>query len=309
MNVALIDFGSNTMRLIIYHVDDEGPRHFRQVVNKKTMASLTGYLDRKGNLSADGIIKAIDIIKSYQRKIENFGEMETYIFATAILRKARNSKKVIKRIKEETGLEVDLLSGTQEAHYGFVGAMNSIRVDDGVQFDIGGGSTEIVLIEGGKAVHAESLNFGSLSLYLDWVHTLMPTAREQERIAAYVQHEISQIPEFSGKEFPVIVGVGGTIRASGKLKDDLIAHAYDPGYHSVTTQELDELLHMVAYDAHDAMRKLLNVVPDRIHTAIPGMIVVRTIAEHFGADLIEISKYGVREGYLLDRVLGVHSGL
>lgn len=303
MQYAIIDFGSNTIRLSIYEVDKDQPTNFVQILNKKTMAGLAGYLDEAGNLNDDGINKAIEILESYKKKIKNFNVISSHIFATAIMRKAQNQKEICKKIKNATGFDMDILSGAEEARLGFYGAINQIDIEHGAQIDIGGASTELVIYDGSEIKFASSLTLGSLSLYLDNVSGLIPTPAEMDRISHQVQAELEKIEEIKGLSFKAISGVGGSVRAAGKIRDDWFKGSVGSKTFKVSLDEIDELFSHVSYDPHDAMRKILQVVPDRVHTAIPGIVCAKTIANYFGANSISISKYGVREGYLLVKVL------
>ncbi len=303
MQYAIIDFGSNTIRLSIYEVNKDKPSDFVQILNKKTMAGLAGYLDDEGNLNDDGINKAIEILESYKKKIKNFNVVSSHIFATAIMRKAKNQKAICKQIKNATGFEMDILSGAEEAQLGFYGAMNTIDIKKGAQIDIGGASTELVVFDGTDILFATSLTLGSLSLYLDNVTGLIPTPAEMDRIRKQVRAELETIPEIQNLTFNAISGVGGSVRAAGKIRDDWFKGSVGSKTFKVSMEEIDDIFDRAIYDPHHAMRKILQVVPDRVHTALPGIVCARTIADFFDAKSISISKYGVREGYLLVKVL------
>lgn len=305
MIYAIIDFGSNTLRLSIYEVDPKDPYGFVNLLNKKTMAGLASYLDEEGNLREEGIDKAIEILKSYQRRIANFDVAGTDIVATAVLRKANNVERVKKRIKKETGLDVNVIPGIDEARYGFLGAMATQELSEGCLIDIGGASTELVVFKGDKIENAYSLPFGSLSLYLDHVSGLIPTPKEIDTIRERVSAELKTLEDIQGKKFKILSGVGGSVRAAGKLRDDWFHEETRRSITDVSAEEIERIFGIVNYDPHGAMRKVLMVVPDRVHTAIPGIVCADTIRDFFGSHSIRICKYGVREGYLLGKVLGL----
>lgn len=307
MKYAIIDFGSNTLRLSLYEVEEVTPPRFIQILNKKTMAGLAGYISEEGVLSHQGIDKAVEILNSYQRKIaqHKVPEEHVHIFATAVLRKAVNAQEAIDTIYKKTGLKIDLISGEDEARYGFFGTLSSLSISEGVQIDIGGGSTELVLFKDDVITHAHSLPFGSLSLYLQFVSGILPTPKEMNDIRAYVYNHLVDIPAIQGVTFPVISGVGGSIRAAAKIRDDWFLEGKRSEDPRLSADEFEHVFDLVTYDPHASLRNVLRVTPDRVHTAIPGMVCADTIRQFFSADHILTNKYGVREGYLLGKALGL----
>ncbi|MDO5044539.1 MAG: phosphatase [Coriobacteriia bacterium] len=302
MRHAIVDFGSNTIRLCIYELEDNASE-FVQIYNKKNMAGLISYFDKNGNLSNDGIEKAIEILLSCKRKINNLQCDTSHVFATAIMRRAKNADEIIERIKEETGFHIDVISGEQEAAYGFLGSMKAVDITEGVQIDIGGASTELVVFKDRTIVFSKSFAFGSLSLYLKFVSALMPTKKELHKIRDYVKDELKATPELENITSNQIVGIGGSIRAGGKIRDDWLNDNLIVKQPYFSLDELDNILAYVKENPKKSVKKILQVVPDRVHTAIPGLVCAKAIASYFGADAIIISRYGVREGYLLTKAL------
>lgn len=309
MKYAIIDFGSNTLRLSLYEVEELASPRFVQILNKKTMAGLAGYISEDGILSHQGIDKAVEILNSYQRKISQhkIPDGNVYIFATAVLRKAANAQEAIEIIHKKTGLKIDLISGEDEARYGFLGTLNTLEISQGVQIDIGGGSTELVVFKDDAIIQAHSLPFGSLSLYLQFVSGILPTPKEMNDIRAYVYNHLVDIPEIKGLFFPVISGVGGSVRAAAKIRDDWFLEGKRSEDPRLSADEFEHVFDLVTYDPHASLRNVLRVTPDRVHTAIPGMVCADTIRQFFSADHILTNKYGVREGYLLGKALGLSS--
>ncbi len=303
MIYGIIDLGSNTLRLSIYEIDPKRSDRFVQLVNKKTMASLASYLDEDSNLSQEGITKAIEILKNYQRKIANFPGAKTYVFATAVLRRAANAQEVMREIKKACGLEIDLLSGEDEARYGFRGALVLLDLEEGAQLDIGGASTELVIYKNKKVKELYSLNIGSLSLYLDHVSAIVPTPREMDDIREHVKAELKTTAKLKAQNIVNLSGVGGSIRAASKIAQAWYPNSKFKQDSFVELSDIDKILSAVSYDPHASTKALLQVVPERIHTAIPGIICAQTIAEFFSAKQLFISKYGVREGYLLSKAV------
>lgn len=304
MRTALVDFGSNTLRLAVYEVLTTSPIQFVQIVNKKTMAGLAGALDHHHNLTPEGINRAIEILKSYQRKAADLEVNQLHVFATAILRKANNRDEVIALIAKETGLQVHLISGEEEAYLGFVGACYSNNIQSGVQVDIGGGSTELVMFSNQEVKQTVSLPLGSLSLFVEHVRDLMPTPREMDEVDAAVTNLLTNHAH-QMQDAQKLFGVGGSVRSTAKICDAWFRSGIRNESAQVTLEEIDEMLHRIAYDPHSSMKQILTVVPERIHTCVTGALALRAILRFANTSKISINKYGVREGYLITKILNL----
>ena len=143
MLCGIVDLGSNTIRLSIYHCDGG---QFRLLLNKKTMAGLAGYV-RHGVLSDSGILVACRTLAAYRALLDNFSVRDMHVFATASLRNITNTAEAVQTIRDITGITVEVLSGEEEAALSFKGAVLPGGVSTGLLADIGGGSFELVAYE------------------------------------------------------------------------------------------------------------------------------------------------------------------
>lgn len=304
MLYGIIDIGSNTIRLTIYEVDEASAR-FSTLFKLKTMAGLVSYIDKKsGEMSDAGVAKLVEVLKGYLACTERFKELRgPFAFATAGVRNAKNAREVIKRAEKACGLRIELVSGREEAELGYVGAMRQSKLTRGVQIDIGGGSSEITTFDRAKIDHAESIPFGSLSLFGSFVHGLLPTPAEADRIRALIAERIRAVGAFASFRCATASGVGGTVRAAARLRNEWCPGA-DP-QSNLTRAQVDTVVERTFYDPFSAARDILRCVPERVHTCIPGLLVAQTAMEAFGVEEIEVHDFGVREGYLLAKVLHV----
>ncbi len=295
MLYGIIDLGSNTIRLCIYNCENGA---FSLLLNEKSFAGLVGYVEN-ARMNAYGVMKAIKTIQKYQKITSCLGVKKLHIFATASLRNIVNTAEVLERIHAETGLRPDVLSGEDEAHFGFTGANSAVKLDSGLYVDIGGGSMELVHFENDRVLHETSIPVGCLNLYLTHVKELLPDKKERKAIRAAVREELSQVDWLYGIKTQAICGVGGTIRALKK-------------YHAETTNSngapleagyVNAFINTVGNAKGLGYKPLLRVIPDRIHTIIPGLLILDEVLLESGAQQIYVSKYGVREGYLVSRVL------
>jgi exopolyphosphatase/guanosine-5'-triphosphate,3'-diphosphate pyrophosphatase len=302
MLYGVIDIGSNTVRLTLFDVDHDS-HTFSTFFKLKTMAGLVSYIDPKtSNMSDEGVAKLVKVLKGYLECAAKFRNLETpRAFATAGIRNAKNAEKVIQRVERECGISIDLISGSEEARLGYMGAMLQSKLTTGLQIDVGGGSTEVTTFRNGKLLHSISISQGSLSLFETYVHELLPAPVEMDRIRGEVRAAIQATPQFKGFSCQTASGVGGTVRAARRLRDAWMPEcASQP---NLTIDQIDEVISNVCYDPYNATRTILRVAPERAHTCIPGLVDVQTVMKCFGVQEIEVHDAGVREGYLLRHVL------
>lgn len=291
-NCGVVDVGSNTVRLSIYRYENGG---FKLLLGKKETVGLAGYV-KNGVLSPAGIQEACQVIAQFQNLLRNLGVEELHIFATASLRNIVNTDEALSAIWGATGAEIEVISGAEEAALSYLGALWGApeTADPGLLSDIGGGSTELVVCEDGNIRSAVSLPLGSLSLFTQYVEGIFPTAGEAKIIRRHVADALSRV---EATPCTHLRGVGGTIRAAGKLC------GLKPGQ-ALAAQDIRALCRRLKKGDSETLRDVLRISPDRIHTLLPGLIILREIVKTFSVETVDVSLQGVREGYLLSRVLG-----
>lgn len=298
MIYGIVDLGSNTIRLSIYQCQGSS---FRLLLHKKEMAGLAGYI-QKGTLSQKGMERACQALIGFRDILDNFAIDHVSVFSTAPLRNIRNTEQAVSFISGRTGFPIDVLSGKEEAELDFVGATHALPNECGLLVDIGGGSTELVLFENRAIQFSTSLPFGSLVFFDSHVRTLFPTQAEQRHMKAIVLEALrpyARWPKLTGAH---ICGVGGTVRAAHALANDLFSLSKDSGQLDIAHVK-KILARARRAEQRDLVRALVPVVPDRIHTILPGMVILCAIAKYFQCQTVDVSRYGVREGYLLHHVL------
>lgn len=315
MTLALIDVGSNTIRLSIYAIGAEA-REIRQAVpgeqpddlgsfvrlfSKKSMAGLAGYVDDDNMLVQDGIDRACESLTYFKSIVDNLRIDETHVFATASLRNVDNSAEALSEICRRTGFDIELISSEEEALLGYSSFKHDCPIDHGVLMDIGGGSSEVVCFASNVPNFVTSIPLGSLKLFKKDVAGLLPTKKERRRICAQVEDECKRLGiDKLGKQ-EVLCGIGGTARAAAKLMRRLLGK--DPLESRFSFSELEQLVEVLAKDDARALELIIRTCPDRIHTVIPGLLVLYTVASSLQAEKMVVSKYGVREGYVCERIV------
>ena len=173
--------------------------------------------------------------------------------------------------------------------------------------DIGGGSTELVAYKDGQIKSAISIAKGSLNSYNKYVKGILPTKEERKAIKKDFVEKLEGLQAFEGKnKYKLICGVGGTVRAAlkldklffGKSTAENLLPVSHIGYIIKSMEQKDNREKFM-----QNMSVLLDVVPDRIRTIMPGMIILYAIAKRFKCEMIMVAQTGVREGFMYNYVL------
>ena len=298
---AIIDIGSNTIRMAVYQIEG---RQSSLLMKRKHTVGLAGYLEN-GRLVRAGIEKTVKILRGFTSFIDTFRIPHVHAFATAALRSAVNSRAAVGEIARRTGVQVRIISGDEEAMYDFIGATQNIAHADGIMIDIGGGSTEIVSFAGRAMQGRWSLPLGSLAMSKEYATGLLPVPAECAAIKDAVTGILAKTPAVRDLRARHMVGMGGVLSSASRV------HAL---LHPEETPRLlpaDALPQMIAMfgsgrpltEADTAV--LLRAAPDRLHNIVPGMIIASVLAETFAAADIRYSDSGVREGYIWKEIIGV----
>ena len=293
MRYAIVDIGSNTIRMNVYEIEKN---NIKQLFSKKTVAGLSSYI-QDGKLSTKGIQKATKVLSSYRYIAELLGAEKFLPFATASLRNITNADEAIAAINKYADVTIDLIQGRDEALYGFRGLTIGNDVDSGVLFDIGGGSTEVIHIVKGTVKRAESVPMGSLNSFTTLMKGLTPTRKEAAKIKKEFNARLDELNISKSREYDTLYGIGGTARACGNVCQEY----FDlPNHREFTAGDLGKMIDALSEGDNRAIRTLLQVVPERIHTLTPGMLIIETLCERFSSKKVSVGKNGVREGYIVN---------
>ncbi len=302
---GVIDLGSNTIRLVVYEVVNDkksvySSKDFKRIVNEKEMAGLAAFVE-DGLFSNDGVERAVGILKTLAKHAGYFNCRTLEVFATAVIRNAKNCANVLDTLRERTGLRVTLLSERDEAHLGFVGASCGKALSRGTLIDIGGGSTELSRIADGVDSNDISIGQGSLSSFATCVSSILPNAEETKAVAEAFRERLAEIGDLSPYRAETLYGIGGSARATMKIVAQVQGLACKP--RTIGPDDVNQVIDACKTGDAAFAHCALKASAERVHTMIPGCIIISELFRTLGASKLEVCKYGVREGYLIERVL------
>jgi exopolyphosphatase/guanosine-5'-triphosphate,3'-diphosphate pyrophosphatase len=293
--VAVIDIGSNSARVAVYEPEASG--HLRIRASTRAALRLVRDVDAQHRLSEGSMARAMDALRDFRAIALGAGARRMVAVATAAMRDADNGALFLERVRRELGIEVELIDGEREARYGFVGAVRGLPVDDGLVFDMGGGSMQVSRFHGRALEGDWSLPLGSLRLSQTFLASDPPRHGEVRRLKAHVRALLleARIPALRAGE--TLVGTGGTVRNLAKI--DRRARGYPitrlHGY-TVTRRHLHEAVARVAETPLRKRDSIPGLSDERGDSIVGGALGIETLVETVEASAILVSGQGVREG-------------
>lgn len=293
--IGIIDIGSNSIRLVVYERTVNGAH--RVADSSKSSARLSERVDDEGKLSNEAIDELIETLRHFTLICAHNHTEQIRAVATAAIRNANNRTEILNRIEAATGLIIELLSGEEEASYGFLGMINSLNIRDGYLIDIGGGSTELSLFRNRSLVHTISLPFGCVSFNKRFGTKGMLSDEDIKALEALVLDAIRHETWIGTTPGLPLVGVGGTVRGLGKMHQAIHKYPF-PQTHNypITGEQTNELFEQIRKLPLDKRRKLPGLSKDRADVVVPGVAILRVLFRATKATHYRICGAGLRDG-------------
>lgn len=290
---AVIDVGSNSVRLVIYRLDG---RAIWTVYNEKALAGLGRDLPTTGRLSPEGVEIAMTAIRRFRALLDGWRAEDVTAAATAAVREAADGPAFLRRVREETGLVVRTLSGDEEARYAALGVIAGQPDAEGVVGDLGGSSLELVRLKGiaggGGAEAGATLPLGPFALGA-------PRPIDHDRICRLVEAALAPHQNrFATQHFHA---VGGAWRNLALFQMELVdyplhvAHQYE-----MSRADALSVSRLISRQSRASLERMQGLSKKRIETLPYSAVVLEALIEQLGVERITISAFGVREGLLLD---------
>jgi exopolyphosphatase/guanosine-5'-triphosphate,3'-diphosphate pyrophosphatase len=286
-DAAVIDVGSNSVRLVMYRLDG---RAIWTVFNEKVLAGLGRDLSTTGKLSPDGIAVAMGALARFQALIGASRPPKVYAAATAAVRDARDGADFCRRVQAETGLRLKVISGAEEAKFAALGVIAGSPRADGLVGDLGGASLELTRIAGGEPGAGVTLPLGPFAFSAPF---------DVDRVKAAVARELRAIRGgFSAKTFNA---VGGAWRNLALLHMRLadyplgIIHQYELG-----RDDALEAARFIEQQSRASLERIEGISRRRVEALPHAAAVLEGLVEGLGLQRIVLSAYGLREGLLFE---------
>jgi exopolyphosphatase/guanosine-5'-triphosphate,3'-diphosphate pyrophosphatase len=296
VRISAIDVGSNAMRMVVGEVDES--RNVHVVENIRLPVRLGQDVFSKGYLEEKTIQQTEEAFLHFRHVAEGFNVARLRAVATSAAREAANRDLLIDRIFRTTGIEIEIISGEDEARLIHLAVAHVLDLNNKrtLLIDIGGGSIEVTISSGRNIISTDSYNLGTVRL-LETLNTQNKSKHLFGKLVSeFVEAARYRIERDIGDEkIQVCVGTGGNVEEIGRLRQKLFKGESD---RFVTLEELDRLIERLNNMSYEERINKLKLRPDRADVILPASIVLHLIANEAGVKQIMIPNVGLKDGIL-----------
>lgn len=284
MKLASIDIGSNAIRLQIVKVyEDADLVSFKNLQLLRFPLRLGHDVFSRGEITAATKEKFIKLMSTFKNLIDLYEAEDYYAVATSAMREATNGKEISLQILEEVGLKINIITGKKEARILNKAIIPTLKDRRYVHIDVGGGSTELNLIEGGRLVQSRSFKIGS-------VREL--TTKERAAVFTSMKEWILSTSFHKSKNI-VGIGTGGNINRLYGLANKVSNMA-------ISFAELKALRAYVREFTYKERMSILKMNPDRADVIVPASEIYLRVLKEMGSDQILVPKVGLKDGLVYE---------
>ncbi len=299
-NYAIIDIGSNTIRLVIFQKHANG--RIKEIQNIKISARLRAYLTEDSILTSEGVDRLIYALKSFEEVTSQHQLKEVICVATATVRQAKNQEAILELVSKETPFTIRVLSGYEEAYFGYYAIINSMPIKDGISIDFGGGSTELTYFKDRNLEAFHSFPFGAVSLKQQFIKGEIPTSEELVHLKNFLIQEFETLPWLKDLKLPIIM-IGGSAR--NLVQIDQVQKNYpltSLHQYRMTQEEIKLIKQELTGLSAKELVKVDGLSNDRLDTIVPAIEVFDSLSDYSKAPQFILSRKGLREGVLYAKV-------
>ena len=308
--IAAIDIGTNSFHLLVAAVDPK-LRTFRIIQAEKATTRLGERDPETGELTAAAMQRGLETLRQFRDLAASHRVEQIVTAATSAVREAPNGRDFLQTILDELGMEVDLVSGPEEARLIYLGVLSGMPFGDRphLLLDIGGGSTELILADGRDARALTSTRVGAVRLQRDFVRDDPMPPQRRSFLQAFIQGSLEPAVDkvrrrIKPGETPVLVATSGTAMAIGSLaaseeeRPPRKLHGY-----RVTRQSLNQVVDRLITMTPAQRRELAPINDRRAEIIVPGALILQTTMKMLGVEEFVLSERALREGLIVDWML------
>ena len=287
--VSVVDIGSNSIRIVVYEGMNRSPA---VLFNEKMLCGLGRGVASTGRMEPESIAKALKALTRFKALSDQARARKMYVLATAAAREASNGSKFIHEAEAILGCQIRVLTGPEEAMFSALGVISGFHNPDGIVGDLGGGSLELINVQGGHYGSGITLPLGGLRL-------ADLSGNSIEKATALARKMLKDETWLSVGEGRAFYAVGGTWRALAKLHMELTNYPLHMmhGYEITTAEAMDLLAHIA--ETRDVKELAWQTISKNRRTLLPyGAVAMAETLKIMKPSKVVFSVLGVREGFL-----------
>jgi exopolyphosphatase/guanosine-5'-triphosphate,3'-diphosphate pyrophosphatase len=301
---AALDLGTNTTLLIIAEIRERG--NFIVLDDQARITRLGEGVDRAGILSENAQRRTLAAIKDYAARCQELAVDEVVVVATSALRDAANRAEFTKRLEQQSGLQLRILSGEEEARYSFEAVCGGLDLQGKkvLAVDVGGGSTELIWGRDGKVDYWTSLQLGSVRLTERYLVSDPTTEQECIQVRLCIDQELGQRRDaFPFTKPQVTVGIAGTFTTLAAITRGLTTYSHSEVHGSrLARAEVKRQIGLFKEKTISERKQITGLDPGRADVILAGALLIDRVMAFFEIKEVWVSDQGVRYGVLYEMV-------
>ena len=300
MRIASIDIGTNTVRLLISELTGDG-RLEKLCIDRVITRLGEGFSQNRRHITPNSISRTISALKNFSEAINKYQVNKTRSVATSVVRESENGNDFIDLAKKETGIDVEVISGDEEAELTVLGVLNSIKVNskEYIIFDIGGGSTEYVHIINENIISKKSINMGVVHLTEEFLSNQVQSTEDIVQLSENIKEILdNNLIDFTpASEELSLIGTAGTPTTLAAM--ELKLQQYNPeliNNHRLNRRTVSSIVEQLREIPLNQRSKIPGLEKGREDIIVAGSIILLQTLDRFSLNELIVSDGGVLEG-------------
>jgi exopolyphosphatase/guanosine-5'-triphosphate,3'-diphosphate pyrophosphatase len=293
--IGIIDLGSNTTRLIVMAYQPN--RCFRLVDEVSEVVRLAEGVGTSGTLRPTPIRRAVEALRMFETFCHSTGVERIIAVGTSAIREAQNQDAFWSALRSATSLDLQIISGEDEARFGYLGAANALNLHNGFVFDTGGGSTQVSAIQERRLARSFSVQAGVLRFTERYVKSDPISKGHLRDLRTGARRAFAELDWLAAEPGQTLAGMGGTVRTLARMDQKQRQHPLDRVHaYTLARPALAALTEQLAALPRREREQLPGLKSDRADVTLAGAVIIEELMDKGGFQELQVSGQGVREG-------------
>jgi exopolyphosphatase/guanosine-5'-triphosphate,3'-diphosphate pyrophosphatase len=306
VKIAIIDIGTNTFKLMIARVHENG--QFTVIFKEKIPVKLGEGGINNQVISHSPFLRGIKAMNTHKATIDRFEVDKILAFATSAIRSAKNGKEFVRKVKAETGIAIEVISGDREAELIYYGVRKALDMgkEKCLIMDIGGGSTEFIIADMHRIYWKHSFDLGAARL-LEVINPSEPiTKNEIKQLKNHLEEQL-QLLWGACEIYPVktLVGSSGSFDSLAEMiyyKFQTIENPLIKTEYSFDMKHFEAMYKILTNSTIEKRFKIKGLAAMRVEMIVVAVVMIRFVFKHLNLDAMRLSTYSLKEGILFDHL-------
>ena len=299
-SVAILDLGTNTFQLLIANIIKNKPM---LVYNESIAVKLAEGGIQKGYICEAAFDRGLTALKEFKKTIDLYQVKLVRAVATSALRTSINGTELLERIKSETGIIPEIITGDREAELIYLGASSAINCVDEkyLIIDIGGGSVEFIICNQKEIFWKRSYDIGAARLMEQFHHSDPISETDINKLNLYLESTLSELKIQSNIHKPeLLIGSAGAFESFAALIDSNFEVSFENPEKTIDLQDFAYISEIILNSSHAERSKNIAIIPVRTDMIVMATLITKFVLNEFSIKSLKLSTYSLKEGLLFE---------